>query len=287
LRAALTSRLGKLLQDGPEEVVLLAHSMGTIIALDVLATGDIRLGPTTRLRLVTMGCPLQRLFHRFYPAFYPSPAWFRQRLHEFYPNLSWVNVWIPGDLIGESIDGIPNAKITPRRGPCAAHCAYFGSASAIRAAIAPIDDVPFHLSSEARLELPDHRKYGPGCRGSNRAAPLVNLATTMASWAGILLLVAWFVLLKPHYLSVLILSGFLIAILPLVMRLVVIPFIAGSFAVPPPTPSWALRTELENLRALCYIRRKDRRHVRVIKLLFWGCAVLLALVIFIDNNSAR
>jgi hypothetical protein len=53
-------------QQGGREVVLSAHSQGTIIAAAAL----LQLHDTTGLRLLTYGCPLDRLYARYFPSYF-------------------------------------------------------------------------------------------------------------------------------------------------------------------------------------------------------------------------
>jgi hypothetical protein len=88
------------------ELVILAHSQGTVIALDELAhswSADRRL---PLLRLVTFGSPITQLYQYYFPHFYPhwkSDQWMVlfSRLHE------WNNFYRLDDYVGTTIDPPP------------------------------------------------------------------------------------------------------------------------------------------------------------------------------------
>jgi hypothetical protein len=99
----LISDLEALGGDG-KELILVTHSLGTVIAVDSL-----RESPRlcfSRITLITAGSPLTRMFHRFFPSRYPAA---RQLLSEFsqsFAQFRWINVYRPFDPIGTSL-GLP------------------------------------------------------------------------------------------------------------------------------------------------------------------------------------
>lgn len=89
------------------ELVILAHSQGTVIALDELAhSWSIDRQRLPMIRLVTFGSPITQLYQYYFPHFYPhwkSNQWmvFFSRLHE------WNNFYRLDDYVGTTIDPPP------------------------------------------------------------------------------------------------------------------------------------------------------------------------------------
>jgi hypothetical protein len=69
-----------------EKLVLSAHSQGTIIA----AASLLQLGSTDGIGLVTYGCPLDRLYAKYFPAYFGGPTLeiLHDRMHGAWRNLS-------------------------------------------------------------------------------------------------------------------------------------------------------------------------------------------------------
>lgn len=110
LRKQIQDRLRIVLQElvareRPDRVTVLAHSQGTVIAIDVLAGADSRalLAPLARCDLVTMGSPFRHLYQYYFPNDYPplsDPRWndLRDRVDR------WVNVFRSDDFVGAEIE---------------------------------------------------------------------------------------------------------------------------------------------------------------------------------------
>ncbi len=104
----LQRQLDKVIQEerakGRYSIVILAHSLGSVIAVDSLVNSR-AWQPADRVYLVTMGSPLRRLFFRFLPNLYfPSSAdgigdMAAARLGDF----RWANVYRPWDQVGTSL----------------------------------------------------------------------------------------------------------------------------------------------------------------------------------------
>jgi hypothetical protein len=101
--AELQSRLASALEaaswkDGP--AIFCGHSLGSMILIDYLRAEE-KWGPLPgRVALITMGSPSLRLFHRFFPRQYPSPAELAVRFREMIPGFAWFNIYRPLDPIG-------------------------------------------------------------------------------------------------------------------------------------------------------------------------------------------
>jgi hypothetical protein len=103
-RNALHDRLRRFIADirGPESgrVLLIAHSLGSVIAIDFLSDPGCPLAPDSDISLITLGSPLGRLFARFFGQVYPQPPqlarWIRQR----FPRFIWINIFRPLDYVG-------------------------------------------------------------------------------------------------------------------------------------------------------------------------------------------
>ena len=99
----LTSKFGRF-----DRVVFVAHSLGSIIALNYIAA--LRKNPNSsgyvEIELVTMGSPLEYIFRHYMPHSYPNAAAFAER-HE----LKWTNIYRADDYIGTHITMAPNERI--------------------------------------------------------------------------------------------------------------------------------------------------------------------------------
>lgn len=84
-----------------ERVIVVAHSLGSVIAADaVLGLSAPCAGEMT---LVTMGSPLLRLMHRLLPREYPAPAALRAGLVNRGVIRQWINVYRPADMVGAAL----------------------------------------------------------------------------------------------------------------------------------------------------------------------------------------
>jgi hypothetical protein len=87
-----------------KDFVILAHSLGTVIALDMLINGGCEWSDKN-VTLITMGSPLKRFFIRFFPGIlFPSDineiaSLSAQKLSSF----KWINIYRPFDYIGTSL----------------------------------------------------------------------------------------------------------------------------------------------------------------------------------------
>ncbi|HEY1376465.1 MAG TPA: hypothetical protein VGF55_06705 [Gemmataceae bacterium] len=86
-------------------LAVVAHSQGTVIAVDVLAKRQNQrlFKGLADLRLVTMGSPLTHLYQHYFPKRYP-PLWERCWRLLFYRVRTWVNVYRRDDFVGMDID---------------------------------------------------------------------------------------------------------------------------------------------------------------------------------------
>lgn len=99
--------------EAPACIAIVAHSQGTVIAIDMLDKAGHDWGKGRALRLVTMGSPYTFLYHRYFPASFPAH---RQR-----PGLdcaaggqglvAWVNLFRTDDFIGTHLDAPRNRAL--------------------------------------------------------------------------------------------------------------------------------------------------------------------------------
>jgi hypothetical protein len=92
--------------------VVLAHSLGSVIAVDSLLNSDAWLN-SDRVTLVTMGSPLKRFFFRLFPTvFFPDSAdvCAKALCHRF-AGFRWINCYRPFDQIGTRI-GLTKTSFT-------------------------------------------------------------------------------------------------------------------------------------------------------------------------------
>jgi hypothetical protein len=102
--------LKKVLEGSPKEIIIVAHSQGTIIVLEELLKrrSEALLKEVPSLKLVTLGSPLTHLYQHHFPFLYPSISDGRwKRLRTYVPN--WYNAYRVDDYVGNSI-AAPDGK---------------------------------------------------------------------------------------------------------------------------------------------------------------------------------
>jgi hypothetical protein len=98
----LIRRIGRLTPGPRDTVVLSGHSQGSVIAAAlVLQLDEPACG---RIRLLTYGCPLARLYGRFFPSYFNTEALGR------IGSISWCNLYRLTDPIGGPVIARPPAK---------------------------------------------------------------------------------------------------------------------------------------------------------------------------------
>jgi hypothetical protein len=88
-------------------LIVVAHSQGSVIAVDVLSRGRARrlrnAAGVREIRLATMGSPLTHLYQHYFPLRYPpltAHTW-----NGLYRNLTrWVNLYRRDDFVGTRVD---------------------------------------------------------------------------------------------------------------------------------------------------------------------------------------
>jgi hypothetical protein len=100
IHADLRKKLTKLDQGS---VVIVAHSLGSVIAVDSLLAYPKSWSRFSHVHLLTCGSPLRRLLHRFFPDTYPTPERLASLLHATYSNFSWHNAYRPLDYVGSCL----------------------------------------------------------------------------------------------------------------------------------------------------------------------------------------
>jgi hypothetical protein len=139
-RSPLVQQLSRHVQelrlDEHSELLLLTHSLGTVIAVDYLAQLPPEILEVKRVTLVTMGSPLHRYFCRFFPGIYPSPMAFDAFFCANIPAFRWVNIYRKNDPVGSTLeaptDGIVNCETGEELGMFAAHSNHFSSSPVYR-----------------------------------------------------------------------------------------------------------------------------------------------------------
>lgn len=129
LRRRIRERMNVLMtqliaDEAPDEIVLVSHSQGTVIALEVLASEAAswreRLHPDTPIRLITMGSPYTHLYNRYFPASFPPPqarpVWRPRGTAPEAVLDDWVNLFRVDDFVGTHVDA-PRHHATPPERP--------------------------------------------------------------------------------------------------------------------------------------------------------------------------
>ncbi len=105
LTDAMQGQLG-----GCDHVIILAHSLGSVITVDSLLSGPNLLGNVARVDLVTMGSPLKRMFYGGFPELFASPERIWESLTARLNSFRWINVYRPLDVVGARIS---TARVSP------------------------------------------------------------------------------------------------------------------------------------------------------------------------------
>ena len=100
-------------QEDPGEITVVAHSQGSIVAVNVLCDEAGRLlarcgGDRENLALVTLGSPLTHLYQYYFPLLYPPVT--ASRWDGLYDSVGkWINIYRINDFVGTFLD----ARETP------------------------------------------------------------------------------------------------------------------------------------------------------------------------------
>ena len=110
----LCSRMRRIIEEHGGRVLLSAHSQGTVLAAAALL--QLPMALRRSIGFVTYGCPLSRLYGRFFPAFL-SPEVFAglaRSLSDAGGRPRWQNFWRDTDLIGGRVLPEPGPATAPR-----------------------------------------------------------------------------------------------------------------------------------------------------------------------------
>jgi hypothetical protein len=110
VQRALDERIRSIPADA--RIVLLAHSLGSVIAVDSLINSSVWRGREAVV-LVTLGSPIRRAFVRFFPGFlFPAGVPDTGRLARTrVGSLRWINVYRRLDFVGQNLDLPPDVGI--------------------------------------------------------------------------------------------------------------------------------------------------------------------------------
>ena len=96
LRALMTKIRGS----NGGRVILIAHSLGSVIAVDFLTSPNCPLAPDSDICLITLGSPLRRFFARCFSQIYPQPPKLELLIRARFPRFVWINIFRPFDYVG-------------------------------------------------------------------------------------------------------------------------------------------------------------------------------------------
>lgn len=162
LFANLESIIQGLDLNGDSDLLLLTHSLGSVIGVDYLLSHTESVTKARSVTLVTMGSPLLRYFARFFSGFYLSPDTFYDNLNARVRNFRWINIYRRKDPVGSHLSQV-SGKITDIAtldglSYLKAHCSYFASRSVYKCLDESLNTCKVSSVSpqfENRLETPE------------------------------------------------------------------------------------------------------------------------------------
>jgi hypothetical protein len=95
-----------------DHLIILAHSLGSVIAVDTMLENKKAFANLRQLDFITMGSPLRRMFHRFFPEIYSSVEAIHEELRKHIPRFGWVNIYRPLDCIGAHLSANVESTLT-------------------------------------------------------------------------------------------------------------------------------------------------------------------------------
>ncbi len=144
IKAELHSRIDKLIEQGSDRIVIVAHSLGTAITAEVLMERMERKGQRhVMFEYITCGSPLKRTLHRLLPQRIPHPEdlYAQLKSQDAFRFGRWINIYRVADYVGKSLSrrrwftqsrvddgtsGIQDILIKPWWRPPLSHSNYWG-----------------------------------------------------------------------------------------------------------------------------------------------------------------
>jgi len=138
----------------PGGLVIMAHSLGSVIAVDTLVNMA-KAGDPPQVMLITMGSPLKQLFQRFFPEIWPAVADVCRYLQTTLPRFSWSNIYRRFDYVGRALrDGDNSAVVDlPTGQNWPAHLGYWHDPRVISIAKAALASCSHTTSPSAAMDL--------------------------------------------------------------------------------------------------------------------------------------
>ena len=96
---------------GCNHLVIVAHSLGSVIVADSLLRDPGILEAVSKVDLVTMGSPIKRLFHLGFPELFASSENIYSALSASLSNFRWINIHRPLDVIGGTVASVDSSPI--------------------------------------------------------------------------------------------------------------------------------------------------------------------------------
>lgn len=93
-------------------LLIVAHSQGTVVALDALRDGVLErkcAGAVDRLRILTVGSPISHIYQHYFEHLYPCISIESLELDTLAGGLEWINVYRADDYVGRLIGGVQPA----------------------------------------------------------------------------------------------------------------------------------------------------------------------------------
>jgi len=119
IHSELSTTLATVVNGDCECLVIVGHSLGSVIAIQHLMSNPAVFGTVKRIVLITLGSPIRRLLYRFFPELYPSPDELARtvegELHVQGTDFSWINVYRLLDPLGSRLGRQQHSIIQDRR----------------------------------------------------------------------------------------------------------------------------------------------------------------------------
>jgi hypothetical protein len=166
-RTAIQNSLASLVATIPDRsstvIWLVAHSLGSVIALDSLTNSQVW-GSDDRVRLVTLGSPVRRFFIRFFPAlcFEPDVDGAARAVATRVREFAWLNSFRRFDYVGTALGFGGTGLDLPTRQWWPTHSRYWSDPRVARTVVAGLEQArPIVKGADVGRSMPEPAVAAP------------------------------------------------------------------------------------------------------------------------------